>query len=48
MKIESKDLTLEVACAIKDLFEASVAVEEQEITLNFVNGQKFVLTVKEK
>ncbi len=47
-KIEKKDLLLEVAVALEDVFEAQVERGEDEITLRFENGQSFVLRIEEK
>ena len=47
MKIESKDLALEIACAIEDLFVATVSSKEDAVELAFSDGQKFVLKVEE-
>ena len=47
MKIECKNLAEEIACAIQDLFVATVSSKEDTVELYFSDGQKFVLTVKE-
>ncbi len=47
MKIERKDLAEEIACAIQDLFVATVSSKEDTVELHFSDGQRFVLMVKE-
>ena len=46
-KIKIQDLVVEIKAAIGDLFVAEVTEGQDEILLQFENGQKFVLTVKE-
>lgn len=46
-KIKTENLVTEIKAAISDLFVAQVAEEQGNILLQFVNGQKFVLSVKE-
>lgn len=46
-KIESKDLLSEVQAALKDLFVAVVRKRDDELIINFPNGQKFTLAVWE-
>ena len=46
-KIKTENLVTEIKVAISDLFVAKVTESQGEILLQFKNGQKFVLTVKE-
>lgn len=47
MKIECRKLAEEIACAIQDLFIATVSSEEDTVELHFSDGQRFVLMIKE-
>lgn len=47
MNVEKKDLALEIACALKDVFVAIVEAEDEAVTMKFTNGQKFRLEVQE-
>ncbi len=46
-KIKTENLATEIKAAISDLFVAEVTEDAGEIHLKFVNGQEFVLSVKE-
>lgn len=46
-KIKTENLAMEIKAAISDLFVAQVTAGQSEIFLQFENGQKFVVTVKE-
>ena len=46
-KIKTENLVMEIKAAISDLFVAKVTESQSEILLQFENGQKFLLTVKE-
>ncbi len=46
-KIEVKSLTAEIKAAISDVFVAQVTENQGEILLQFVNGQKFILSLQE-
>ena len=46
-KINEQDLTMEIAVALKELFVAQIESGEKSITMRFVGGQKFILTVQE-
>ncbi len=48
MKIEKSELIKQIACALQDEFVAEITQEAEGISLRFVNGQKFLLTVEEK
>ena len=48
MKIDVKELTMQIKLALQDVFEAQVSENGQNIFLNFNNGQKFILQVNEK
>lgn len=45
--ITQEELLEELSIAIKDVFVASVIEKDGEIELSFLNGQKFLITVKE-
>lgn len=45
--IKTENLAMEMKAAISDLFVAQVTQNRNEILLQFENGQKFVVTVKE-
>ena len=47
MKIDVKELTMQIKIALQDVFEAQVNQNEQTISLDFNNGQQFTLQVKE-
>lgn len=46
-KIETKDLTSEIAPILKDFFVAEITREGNAIKMQFKDGQKFYLTVRE-
>ena len=46
-KIKTENLAMEIKAAISDLFVAQVTESQGDILLQFENGQKFVVTVKE-
>ena len=46
-KIKVKDLVMEIKTALSDEFVAHVAESQEGISLQFTNGQKVVLSVKE-
>ena len=46
-KIKTENLVMEIKAAISDLFVAKVTESQSEILLQFENGQKFLLTVRE-
>lgn len=48
MKIDVKELTMQIKIALQDVFEAQVNQNGQTILLDFNNGQKFLLQVNEK
>ena len=48
MKIDVKELTMQIKIALQDVFEAQVNENGQNILLDFNNGQKFILKVNEK
>ena len=45
--IEQSELIMEVKTAIEDVFIAKIAEEQNGIVLNFLNGQKYLITVQE-
>ena len=47
MKIERKDLALEIKTAIEDLFEADLITTDNFLLLKFFNGQNFCLKIEE-
>ena len=47
MKIEEKDLALEIKTAIDDLFEGEIFYSNDGLRLEFFNGQKFALKIEE-
>ena len=47
MKIDVKELTMQIKIALQDVFEAQVSKKVQTISLVFNNGQRFTLQVKE-
>lgn len=46
-KIQKENLMNELVVALKDVFVAEVAQNENVLTVKFVNGQKFSLQVEE-
>ena len=46
-KMQKEDLLIEIAVAMKDLFVAQVSTDEQGISLRFLNGQQFLLSLQE-
>ena len=47
MKNTKNDFALEVAYALKDMFEATIEVKEDNVILSFVDGKKFTLSIEE-
>lgn len=47
-KIEAKDLLQEIKLAIKDLFVAKMHQTEDEVSLAFPNGRRFILALWEE
>ena len=47
MKIELNELMEQVKVALKDEFVAKIETTENGLTLEFLNGQKFDITIKE-
>ena len=45
--IKKEELLEELETAIKDFFVATVSEEEGKLILNFVNGQKFCVSIEE-
>ena len=48
MKIVKEELIEEIKAALKDEFVAKISNDKSGITLQFLNGQSFEVTVKEK
>ena len=48
MKIDAKELLVQIKLALQDVFEAQVIQDGENVTLAFDNGQKFMLQVVEK
>lgn len=46
-KVTAADFTEEIYYALKDCFVAKIVCTENEITFKFVNGQIFVISIKE-
>ena len=46
-KVETKELASEIALALKDYFVADIKREGNAIKMQFQDGQRFYLTVKE-
>lgn len=47
MKIDKKELALEIACALKDVFVANVEAKEESISIRFLDGKTYQLTINE-
>ena len=47
MKIKVEELLEEIKCALADEFNAKVGVNDDVLMLDFENGQKFEVSVKE-
>ena len=48
MKIDAKELLVQIKLALQDVFEAKVTEHGKNITLAFDNGQNFILQIIEK
>ena len=48
MMVTKDSLAMEIACALKDVFVASVETNGATITIRFVDGKTFALVVNEK
>ena len=48
MKIDVKELTMQIKLALQNMFEAQVSQKAQTVSLVFNNGQSFLLTINEK
>ena len=48
MRIDAKELLVQIKLALQDVFEAKVTEDGKNITLTFNNGQNFVLQILEK
>lgn len=48
MKIESKDLLLQMQAALKDEFVAQITEVDGALRLLFANGQSFEVSLEEK
>lgn len=46
--IEVKELIDEIKILLPDYFECELSSDDNSITFNFYNGQKFILAVTEK
>ena len=46
-KIERNGLVEEIETALKDMFVAEIAKNENVLTIAFLNGQKFSVTIDE-
>jgi hypothetical protein len=46
MKIEKENLTDEIQILLKDFFEAIISKNENNITMQFMNGQKFPVSIE--
>ncbi len=46
--MKKEELLLEIACALKDCFVATVEEKEDGIRLSFPGGQAFVLRLEEE
>ena len=46
MKIEKENLTDEIQILLKDFFEAIISKNENNITMQFMNGQKFSVSIE--
>lgn len=46
-KIKVESLTAEIKAALGEVFVAQVTESQGEIRLKFINGQEFILSVKE-
>ena len=46
MKIEKEDLTDEIQILLKDFFDAIISKNENNITMQFMNGQKFSVSIE--
>ena len=47
-QISTNDLAKEIFFAVNDYFLAGVSCSDNRINIDFLNGQKFVLTITEK
>ena len=47
-EITVENLVTEIKAALSDLFVAQITENQKGVTLSFVNGQKFLLTVQER
>ena len=43
--LQAKDLALEIGLALKDVFVATIKQKDEEITMTFPGGEKFVLKI---
>lgn len=48
MKIEKEELMTQLQEVIKDEFVAEVSISESGLSLRFLNGQKFNVTIEEE
>ena len=48
MKIDAKELLMQIKLALQDVFEAQVTEDGENVTIAFDNGQNFVLQIIEK
>lgn len=48
MTVTKDSLVMEIACALKDVFVASVEANGEAIEIRFVDGKTFELVVNEK
>lgn len=48
MKIDVKELTLQIKLALQDVFDANVSQDERTIKMLFDNGQEFLIEIIEK
>ena len=48
MMVTKESLAMEIACALKDVFVASVEVNGETLEIAFLDGKTFQLIVKEK
>ena len=46
MKIEKENLTDEIQILLKDFFDAIISKNENNITMQFMNGQKFSVSIE--
>ena len=48
MTVTKDGLAMEIACALKDVFVASIEANGATVTIRFVDGKTFELVVNEK